>query len=51
MLIEFFKNLLNNIDVSLICIFSINHNVIQINNSKNIEFFGQNLINIILKTS
>ena len=47
---QFFKNLLNNIDVGLAWIFSINKNIIWINNDKNIKLFGQDLIDIILKT-
>ena len=47
---QFFENSLNGIDVSLAYILSIHQDVIQIDNQKNVSFFGQDFINIILET-
>ena len=51
MFLQFFKNKLNDINVGLAKIFDVNEDVIQLNNNKDIKFFGQNLIDIALKTS
>ena len=47
----FFENPSNGINVSLAWVLGIDENIIQINNDKNIELFGQHLIDITLKTS
>ena len=46
---QFVKHSVDNIDVSLVCIFDIDQDVIQVNNYKNIKFFGQDLIDVTLK--
>ena len=43
---QFIKNLLNGINMSLAWVLNIDENVIEVNNDENIEFFGQDLINI-----
>ena len=45
---EDFQNPSNNFDVTFFLIFSIDKNIIQINNDKDIEFLSQNLINLVL---
>ena len=43
---QFLKNLSNGIDVSLAWVFSVDKDVIKVNNDKEIKFLGQDLINI-----
>ena len=50
MLLQFFKNLLNGINISVNFILSINQDIIVINNYEIIEVFSQVLINITLET-
>ena len=45
---QFLENQLNNIDVVLAFIFGLNQDIIQINNHKNVEFLGHNLLDLIL---
>ena len=47
---QFVQHLLDNIDMSLACILSVDQDVIQVNDHENVEFFGQDLIDVILKT-
>ena len=47
--LQFGQHLSNKIDVSLARIFGIDQDVIQVNNYKNVEFFGQDLIDVILE--
>ena len=49
MISQFFKNLSNGIDMSLAWVFSINEDIIEINNNKNVSLFGKDLVNVILK--
>ena len=51
MFLQFFENRSNSIEVGLALIFGVNEDIIQINNTKNIEFFNKNLIDLALKTS
>ena len=44
------QHLSNGLYVTNPFIFGIKEDIIQINNHENVEFFGQNLINIILET-
>ena len=46
---QFFKNPLNDVDVSLVWVFGIDKDVIKINNDKNIKFLDQDLVNIALE--
>ena len=46
---QFVQHLLDSINVSLASILSINQDVIQVNNHKNVKFFGQDLIDITLE--
>ena len=46
---QFVQRLADNINVSLACIFGVDQNVIQVNDHKNVKFFGQDLIDIILE--
>ena len=46
---QFFKNLLNGINVSLAWVLSVDENVIEINNDKDIKFLDQDLVNIALE--
>ena len=46
---QFFKNLSNNVDMSLAWVFGIDEDVIKVKNDKNIEFLGQDLVNIALE--
>ena len=46
---QFVQHPLDSINVSLACIFSIDQDVIQVDDHENIEFFGQDLINITLE--
>ena len=46
---QFLKNRSNGIDMSLAWIFGIGENVIKVNNDKDIEFLGQDLVNIALE--
>ena len=46
---QIFEYLSNNINVALAFIFDINQNVIQVDNYKNVKFFGQDLIDITLE--
>ena len=41
----------NSLHVALAFIFSVNQDVIQADNNKNIEFFGQNLIDVALEVA
>ena len=47
--LQFLENPSNGIDVSLAWVFGIDEDVIEVNNDKNIEFLGQDLINISLE--
>ena len=51
MFLQFFKDLSNDINISLTLIFNINKHIILVKNEKDIKLFGQDLIDIILKTS
>ena len=46
---QFVQHPLDSIDVSLACILSIDQDVIQVDNHKNVKFFGQDLIDVILE--
>ena len=46
---QFLKNPSNSIDVSLTWVFVVDEDIIEINNDKNIEFLGQDLVNIALE--
>ena len=46
---QFLKNPSNCIEVSLFWVLSVDNDVIEVNNDKDIEFFGQDLINIALE--
>ena len=46
---QFLKNLLNGIDVGLAWVLSIYEDIIKVNNDKDIEFLGQDLVNIALE--
>ena len=48
---QFLKNPLNDINMSLAQVFGVDEDIIKVNNDKNIEFLGQNLVNIALKAS
>ena len=43
------QHLTDSINVSLACILSVDQNVIQVNNYKNVKFFGQDFIDVTLK--
>ena len=51
MFLQFVQQAANSIDMSLASIFGIDQDVIQVNNHKNVKFFGQDLIDIILEAS
>ena len=46
---QFVQHPADSIDVSLARIFGVNQDIIQINNHKNVEFFGEDLIDVTLK--
>ena len=46
---QFVQHLLDKIDVSLACILSVDQNIIQVNDHKNVKFFGQDLMYITLE--
>ena len=48
---QFLKNPSNGIDVSLAWILNVDEDVIKVNNDKDIEFLGQDLVNIALEIS
>ena len=48
---QFLKNPSNAINMSLARILGVDKNVIEVNNDKDIEFLGQDLVNIALKAS
>ena len=48
-LLQKIQHSLHGLHVALGFIFSVNQNVIQVHNNKNIEFFGQNLVDIALE--
>ena len=48
---QFLKNLSNGIEVSLAWVFVVDEDVIEVNNDEDIEFLGQNFINIALEAS
>ena len=46
---QFFENPSNGINVSLAWVFGVDEDVIKVNNDKDIEFLGQDLVNIALE--
>ena len=48
---QFVQHPADSIDVSLACIFGVDQDVIQVNNHENVEFFGQDLIDVTLEAS
>ena len=46
---QFVQHLADSIDVSLTCILGVDQDVIQVNNHENVEFFGQDLIDVTLE--
>ena len=46
---QFLQNPSNGIDVSFAWVLNIDEDVIKVNNDKNIEFLGQDLVNIALE--
>ena len=46
---QFLKNLSNYINVSLAWVFNVDKYAIEVNNNEDIEFLGQDLVNIALK--
>lgn len=47
---QFFKNPFNSIDTAWTWSLYVNDDVIQVDNNKNIEFFGKNLVDVALGT-
>ena len=48
---QFLKNPLNGINVNLAWVLSVDEDVIKVNNDENIEFLGQDLVNIALEAN
>ena len=48
---QFFKYRLNDINVSLAWVVNVDEDLIKVNNDKNIEFFGQDLVNMAQEAS
>ena len=48
-LLQFLKNPLNNIDVRFAWVFDVDEDVIKVNNDKDINFFGQDLVIVALE--
>ena len=46
---QFLKNPSNGVNVSLAWVLGVNKDVIKVNNDKDIEFLGQDLVNIVLE--
>ena len=46
---QFLKKPSNGVDMSLAFVLSVDEDVIEVNNDKNIDFLGQNLVNIALE--
>ena len=46
---QFLKNPLDGIDVSLAWVFGVDEDVIEVNNDEDIEFLGQDLVNVTLE--
>ena len=46
---QFFENQSNGIDVNLALVLGVDEDIIEVNNDKNIEFLGQDLVNIALE--
>ena len=48
-LLEFFQNSLYSFNVTIFVIISVNEDIVQIHNNKNIKLLSKNLINVFLK--
>ena len=46
---QFLENSSNGVDVSLALVLGVDEDVIEVNNDENIEFLGQDLVNIALE--
>ena len=47
--LQFIQHPADSIDMNLACIFGEDQNVLQVNNYKNVKFFGQDFINVTLE--